>query len=106
MKREDIEILAERYQAKADRAYQNYQETGIKRYDRENCNNEDLASALRMAANSADDAQALSNLRVTLGSLASRAKRLMEHPYEEKSIKDYLMEVVAEARIRGLIRDD
>ena len=106
MKREEIEALAERYQAKADRAYQNYQETGIKRYDREYCSNEDLASALRVAANSADDAQALSNLRVTLGALANRAKRLMAQPYEEKAVKAFLQEVVTEARIRGLIRDD
>ena len=31
----ELEALAEKYEAKASRAYQNYQETGISRYDRE-----------------------------------------------------------------------
>lgn len=31
----ELEALAKKYAAKADKAYQNYQETGISRYSRE-----------------------------------------------------------------------
>ena len=105
MKREDLEKLAERYQAKADKAFMNYQETGAARYDREHRNNEDLADALRMAARSADDAHALTDLKVTLSELGDKARRL-------GSFKDYpevdafLREVISAARIRGLIRGE
>lgn len=46
----ELDALVEKYEAKAARAYQNYQETGITRYDREHRNADDLASAMRMAA--------------------------------------------------------
>lgn len=55
MDKKTLETLAERYQKRADRAFENYQETGIKRYDTERNNMEDLADALRMAANAADE---------------------------------------------------
>ena len=50
MDKEKLMELAERYQHKADTAFQNYQETGITRYDTARRNNEDMAEALRMAA--------------------------------------------------------
>ena len=53
MDRSELEKLAERYQQKADRAFENYQDTGLRRYDTERNNMEDLADALRMAANAA-----------------------------------------------------
>ena len=55
MDKKTLEALAERYQKRADHAFENYQETGIKRYDTERNNMEDLADALRMAANAADE---------------------------------------------------
>lgn len=105
MKREELEKLADRYQAKADRAFMSYQETGMARYDREHRNNEDLADALRMAARSADDAHRLTDLRVTLATLGAEAQKL-------GSIKDYpevdkfLKKVVDSAVIRDLIRKE
>lgn len=59
----ELEKLAERYQQRADRAFENYQETGIKRYDTERNNMEDLADALRMAANAADEHAAYVGMR-------------------------------------------
>ena len=38
----ELEALAEKYAAKADKAFQNYQETGISRYSREYHNAEEL----------------------------------------------------------------
>ena len=35
LSKSELEALAEKYEAKASRAYMNYQETGIPRYDRE-----------------------------------------------------------------------
>ena len=55
MDRSELEKLAERYQQKADRAFENYQDTGLRRYDTERNNMEDLADALRMAANAAGE---------------------------------------------------
>ena len=67
MDRSELEKLAERYQQKADRAFENYQDTGLRRYDTERNNMEDLADALRMAANAADEHAEHTNMR---GSLA------------------------------------
>lgn len=46
MDKKKLMELAERYQHKADTAFQNYQETGITRYDTARRNNEDMAEAL------------------------------------------------------------
>lgn len=63
MDRSELEKLAERYQQKADRAFENYQDTGLRRYDTERNNMEDLADALRMAANAADEHAEYTNMR-------------------------------------------
>lgn len=47
----ELEALAEKYAAKAEKAYQNYQETGISRYSREYHNAEELFYAFQAAAN-------------------------------------------------------
>ena len=65
--------LAERYQRKADTAFQNYQETGITRYDTARRNNEDMAEALRMAASAKEDHDRMIHLRGVLSQLAWRA---------------------------------
>ena len=49
MDKKKLMELAERYQRKADAAFQNYQETGITRYDTARRNNEDMAEALRLS---------------------------------------------------------
>ena len=46
----ELQRLAEKQEAKAERTFQLYQETGIARYDRERRNAEDLADALFAAA--------------------------------------------------------
>lgn len=62
--------LAERYQRKVDTALQNYQETGMTRYDTALQNNEDMADALRMAASAKADHDKLIYLRGALSQLA------------------------------------
>ncbi len=51
----ELEALAKKYAAKADKAYQNYQETGISRYSREYHNAEELFYAFQAAANAAEE---------------------------------------------------
>ena len=73
MDKKKLMELAERYQRKADAAFQNYQETGITRYDTARRNNEDMAEALRMAASAKEDHDRMIHLRGVLSQLAWRA---------------------------------
>lgn len=105
MKKADLERMAERYQAKADKAYQNYQETGTARYDREYRNYDDLAAALRMAASANDDRNRLTSLRVDVASLGARAQDMLdERLLPEGRPRALLEDVVAVASAYGLIR--
>lgn len=106
MTRKELESLAEKYQAKADRAFTNYQQTGISRYSREYRNNEDLACAIRMAARAADDSNALTGLRVTLSTLADKARMLKRSAMLGEDIDAFLNEVILQAKIRDLIREE
>lgn len=106
MKREEVERLAWKYQQKADRAFQNYQETGIARYDSERRNNEDLAEALRMAARAADDAHSLVSLRCDLSLLATKARKLKRTALAREDIDGFLNEVIGAARVRDLIGEE
>ena len=105
MNRVELEALAAKYQEKAEKAYRNYQETGITRYSREMRNNEDLADAIRMAARAADDSHKLVDLRVTFSALADKARRLRSLQ-NSPEVESFLKEVVAAARIRDLIREE
>ena len=110
MNKQEIEQLAERYQAKADRAYQNYQETGMSRYDRERRNNEDLATALRMAAAAHDDHARLISMRCDVAEIGAKAQNMLSAPLHEKytngEVRTFLQNVVAIASTYGLIRED
>lgn len=103
MTKERLYAMAERYQSKADRAYQVYQETGITRYDRERRNAEELADALRMAASAADEHTQLIGLRAELYSLASRAQRTGNDPAKLETLRESLLAV---ARLYNLIREE
>lgn len=108
MSKAELEVLAEKYEAKAQRNYQNYQETGITRYDRERRNAEELASAMRMAARASDDYSQLINLRGSISMLASKAKDAMRQPEEKKmeAMREALRNLVSMARLSGLTSDD
>lgn len=97
MDKKTLETLVERYQKRADRAFENYQETGIKRYDTERNNMEDLADALRMAANAADEHNAYVGMRGAFVGLVTIAQEIElaadEESREEltdKLVKDLL----------------
>ena len=74
--KETIEKMIDQADDRAERAYQNYQETGTQRYKREQEKAEDLADALRMALSAYDDHTKLRALKaelITLGADAHKA---------------------------------
>jgi hypothetical protein len=91
--------LAARYQEKADRAYQNYQETGISRYDRERRNAEDLAEALRAAANASEEHSALSSLRAEFVWIAGQADAALAENAPREILADILENIVSYAAV-------
>lgn len=104
MNHNELTALADKYQHKAEKAYQNYQETGITRYDRERRQNEDLAESLRMAANAADEHSALIHLRAAVASLAYEAKRVEFMPEEQrdKARETLRKNLIASANLAGI----
>lgn len=97
MTQEQLIKLANRYDDKASRAYYNYQETGMPRYDRERSNAEDMAEALRMAANAADDHSKLISLRAELADLAYRGEKMLND--EDPNWAGLIREIVSLAEV-------
>lgn len=108
MSKAELEVLAEKYEAKAARSYQNYQETGISRYDREYRNADSLASAMRMAANAEGNYSKLVNLRGSMSMLASKAQVALkeQEDKQESAMEKVLKDLVALAVMEGLVTDD
>ena len=110
MNKADLERMADRYQAKADKAYQNYQETGTPRYEREYHNYDDLAAALRVAAGSKDAHDQLISIRCDLAILAAKAQNLLGSnstgSTAEAKARDILADLVATASVYNLIRKE
>lgn len=85
-----------------------YQETGITRYDTARRNNEDMAEALRMAASAKEDHDRMIHLRGVLSQLAWRAAEANRASEEERprKMQAVLGELLSAARMQGLIRDE
>lgn len=97
LSKENLLGMADRYQMKADKAYQTYQETGMQRYQREYHNNEDLADALRMAAGAADDYDRMVHLRCMLADVCFAARRIKDTQGEVEKT------ALTEALVRNLV---
>lgn len=85
-----------------------YQETGITRYDTARRNNEDMAEALRMAASAKEDHDRMIHLRGVLSQLAWRAAEANRASEEDRprKMQAVLGELLSAARMQGLIRDE
>ena len=107
MTKKELEALAEKHQQKADKAYQNYQETGITRYDRERRKNEDWAEAFRMAAAATDDHQKVIHIRATLADLAAKASHVGYMPEDQRpaALESLRKDLLAVARMEGIRSD-
>ena len=81
--KENIEKWIDRNRRKADKAFQTYQETGISRYLNEYNNAEELADALALSLDAADEHLALVNLRGELCNLADRAEQILQMPIND-----------------------
>lgn len=66
MTKVELIALAERWQTKADRAMERYQEDGLSRHNREREQAQDLADALQIAASAADDHDELAKVDATI----------------------------------------
>lgn len=102
MSKAELEALAKKYAAKADKAYQNYQETGISRYSREYHNAEELFYAFQAAANAAEEHAALLGMQAAMHNLANRAQKA-DTAAQAKAVLD---ELVSYARMMGLAQED
>lgn len=108
MSKAELNVLAEKYQAKAEKAYMNYQETGIARYDRERRNAEMMSDAFHMAARAEADYSKMISLRATLSMLAVKAKAAIRAQEDQKpeQLEKVARDLVAAAVMEGVISDD
>ena len=101
MDKKRIEKLAYRYGVKAEKAYRNYQDSGVARYDREYRNNSELADIMTMALGAADEHNAYISMRADLADIAKKAEHALRHPDEVTSA---LNNVVGVACAYGLYK--
>lgn len=104
----EIIALAEKWEAAAQRAEARYQDSGAARHLREKEQAEDLSAALWMAADAADDHEALIGLRSALNSLAAKAHAALDAlPAEDRAddqaiLTDLARNVISTARLYGV----
>ena len=106
MSKKELMKLADSFQKKADTAFQNYQETGASRYDSAFRRNEDIAAALRAAAEAAEEHNAYINLKMEMSNFASRARRVMLYTTEEEKAElteALIRDIVSVGQLYGLI---
>lgn len=108
MTKVELIALAERWQAKADRAMERYQEDGLARHNREREQAQDLADALRVAANAADDHSELISLRGAVYCLAVKAHAAVDaldapdRASDRDILTDLARNVISTARLYGV----
>ena len=107
MDKKKLMKLADGYRKKADTAYQNYQETGATRYYNSYHRNDDLAEALLIAANAADEHTALTAIKAEMAHFAFRAA-MATSKYRTESEKAELAaalasDIAAYGRMHGFI---
>ena len=108
MNKNELEKLIAKYDQQADKAYQDYQATGLTRYDTARRKAEDLADALRMALTAEDDHNRLIALRCAVSEWAGTIQRLKSIPEKGKSVETNLLlkAILSTARMHGLCMED
>ena len=108
MTKVEIIALAEKWEAAAQRAEARYQDSGAARHLREKEQAEDLAAALWMAADAADDHQALIGMRSALNGLAAKAHAALDAlPAADRAddrtiLTDLARSIISDARVYGV----
>ena len=108
MTKVELIALAERWQTKADRAMERYQEDGLPRHNREREQAQDLADALQIAASAADDHSELISLRGAVYCLAVKAHAAVDaldapdRASDRDILTDLARNVISTARLYGV----
>ena len=108
MTKVELIALAERWQTKADRAMDRYQEDGLPRHNREREQAQDLADALQIAASAADDHSELISLRGAVYCLAVKAHAAVDaldapdRASDRDILTDLARNVISTARLYGV----
>lgn len=108
MTKVELIALAERWQTKADRAMERYQEDGLARHNREREQAQDLADALQIAASAADDHDKLVSLRMMVNQLAVKAHAAVDaldapdRASDRDILTDLARNVISTARLYGV----
>ena len=108
MTKVEIAVLAEHWQDKAYRAMDRYQESGLPRHNREREQAQDLADALQIAANAADDHDELISLRGAVSYLAVKAHAAVDaldapdRASDRDILTDLARNVISIARLYGV----
>ena len=108
MTKVELIALAERWQAKADRTMERYQEDGLARHNREREQAQDLADALQIAASAADDHDKLVSLRMMVNQLAVKAHAAVDaldapdRASDRDILTDLARNVISTARLYGV----
>lgn len=108
MTKVELIALAERWQTKADRAMERYQEDGLPRHNREREQAQDLADALQIAASAADDHSELISLRGAVYCLAVKAHAAVDaldapdRASDRDILTDLARNVISTARLYGM----
>ena len=108
MTKVEIIALAEKWEAAAQRSEARYQDSGAARHLREKEQAEDLSSALWMAADAADDHQALIGMRSSLNGLAAKAHAALDAlPAADRAddltiLTDLARSIISDARVYGV----
>lgn len=108
MTKVELIALAERWQAKADRTLERYQEDGLPRHNREREQAQDLADALQIAASAADDHSELISLRGAVYCLAVKAHAAVDaldapdRASDRDILTDLARNVISTARLYGV----
>lgn len=108
MTREELMKLADKYQSKADADFWKYQETGISRYGSSYRRNGDIAEALMMAANAADEHHAYIFMKVQMADFAQKAQNALHAADTEREAltRSLVHDIVSYGRLMNFIKKD
>ena len=93
MDQKRIEKLCDQHRKKAERNFRNYQETGEPRYERESRTAEEIADALSVALDHAEEHDKYICLKIAVADLARKAEDLL-HEGDRAKYGDHLQRLV------------
>lgn len=99
-----LDELIQKYEKTAEKQFRNYQETGLRRYEKAYEDAQDLADTLRMAKNASADHQKMLNYQSTIAIWGSRAQSIKYPENDPEGAEQLIKDVAAMARVYGLLK--